>query len=100
MGWPHLHMRGQSDGRTMLKIDKVVRALPLRLAGVAVVISLGACAQAPSRAVQSCESESGQSQFLIDLDAATGRGTLRYQFVGQDAFYRSEDVRADGARPC
>lgn len=69
-----------------------------RLAGVAAIIILSSCAQAPSRALQSCQSESGQSQFLLDLNAATGRGFLRYQFFGQDVFYRSDDVRADGAK--
>lgn len=82
----------------MLRIVEIGGVLTVRLTGFVAMIVLTACAQPPSRAIQSCVTESGQSHFLFDLDTATGRGVLRYQFVGQDVFYSSEDVRADGAK--
>ena len=38
-----------------------------------------------------CKSASGMSTYIIAIDA--GQGTIRYQFMGQDALYRIVELR-------
>ncbi|MCL9982682.1 MAG: hypothetical protein NBV60_05940 [Erythrobacter sp.] len=63
---------------------------------VALLLTPACAPEAPARVLQSCTSESGQSQFIIDLDRSNGRGKLRYQFFGQDVLYRSDSLTVDG----
>ena len=66
--------------------------------GLLAAIALGAVScspEAPAQVVKICTSDSGQSQFIIDLDLSVGTGQLRYQFFGQDILYRVDDMHVD-----
>ena len=54
--------------------------------------------EAPERVLQSCTSKSGHSQFIIDLNRATGKSKLRYQYLGQDVLYLADSLTVQGSQ--
>lgn len=53
---------------------------------------------APLEVYRFCESGSGQSRFFVHLDLVRESGDFRYQFMGQDIWYRASSVKVDGER--
>jgi hypothetical protein len=75
------------------------------IAAAAAVPLASACAadatetrEAPGRVLQSCTSKSGHSQFIIDLNRATGKSKLRYQYLGQDVLYLGDSLSVQGSQ--
>lgn len=61
-------------------------------------LALAACsdAPAPSHLTKLCISDSGASRYYLHLDLSVSEGQFRYQFMGQDTFYRVKAMHVDG----
>lgn len=52
----------------------------------------------PNQIEKYCVSDSGLSKYWLTLNTSEPRGTIRYQYMGQDARYVVKDMRIDGRK--
>ena len=43
-----------------------------------------------------CVSDTGQSEYLFELEPATGSGVFRYRYLGQDVSYQTTLIEVEG----